>query len=99
MPPSERAAESVEVIFAASGKQAQWTQGSGSLLALAEAQGLRPVVGCEEGWCGSCVTPILLGAVEYQVASVAELAAGDCLICCAVPAAATRQTGRLILDL
>jgi hypothetical protein len=93
----ERASGPVDVIFAASGKQAVWTPESGTLLQLAEAQGLTPLVGCEEGWCGSCVTPILSGAVAYLRPMTLDLADGDCLICSAVPAAT--EDGRLVLDL
>ncbi|WP_273861584.1 2Fe-2S iron-sulfur cluster-binding protein [Pseudomonas sp. LA5] len=81
------ATEAVRVRFAASGQQAQWTPASGSLLELAEAQGLEPAFSCREGHCGSCRTGLLQGAVTYAEEPAAAVAADQVLLCCARPAA------------
>ena len=90
------ATDSVPVVFTASLKEARWTPAAGSLLELAEARGLDPAFSCREGHCGSCRTRLLGGAVTYARAPAARVAAGEALLCCAVPAAGT---DRLELDL
>ncbi|MDT3722291.1 pyridoxamine 5'-phosphate oxidase family protein [Pseudomonas oryzihabitans] len=90
------ATDSVPVVFTASLKEARWTPAAGSLLELAEARGLDPAFSCREGHCGSCRTRLLGGAVTYAREPVARVAAGEALLCCAVPAAGT---DRLELDL
>jgi ferredoxin-NADP reductase/predicted pyridoxine 5'-phosphate oxidase superfamily flavin-nucleotide-binding protein len=79
--------EPIEVTFAQSGKRALWTPGAGSLLELAEAEGLSPSYSCRSGLCGTCAVPVLAGAVEYREEINAEVAPGEALICCAVPKA------------
>lgn len=94
------ATEPTRVVFAKSGKQATWNPASGSLLELAEAQGLSPEFSCRGGSCGTCRTAILEGAVAY--ASVPDFPAGEtkALICCAVPARTeTAADAPLVLDL
>lgn len=81
------ATEAVRVRFAASGQHAQWTPASGSLLELAEAQGLEPAFSCRKGHCGSCRTGLLQGAVTYAKEPAATVAADQALLCCARPAA------------
>lgn len=76
----------VRVIFAASGKEARWQPGEGTLLDLAEARGLSPEYGCRNGSCGSCSTPVLEGEVAYPQQPSFEVSQGEALICCAVPA-------------
>ncbi|KOF21003.1 FAD-binding oxidoreductase [Ensifer adhaerens] len=76
----------VRVIFAASGKEARWQPGEGTLLDLAEARGLSPEYGCRNGSCGSCSTPVLEGDVAYPQRPSFEVSQGEALICCAVPA-------------
>lgn len=90
----------VSVAFAASGKEARWTPGSGSLLELAEARGMTPEFSCRGGSCGSCKTRILEGAVAYTNVPTAPLGEGEVLICCSVPADASQGgSDRLILDI
>jgi ferredoxin-NADP reductase/predicted pyridoxine 5'-phosphate oxidase superfamily flavin-nucleotide-binding protein len=91
----EPAQAPVPVNFAASGRQAVWHPKSGSLLELAEAQGLNPPFSCRAGSCGSCRTRVLAGAVSYQTEPTAEIGEDEALICCSVPAAG----GELELDL
>jgi uncharacterized protein len=90
----------VPVAFAASGKEARWIPGSGSLLDLAEARGLSPEFSCRGGNCGTCRTRIVEGAVTYPAPPGFEIGNEEALICCAVPASATAGgADRLILDL
>lgn len=88
----------VPVLFARSAKEARWTPGSGSLLELAEGRGLNPEFSCRGGSCGTCKTKLVSGAVHYPTAPAELPAAGEVLICCAVPAASSGQN-TLVLDL
>ncbi|OCP16055.1 MULTISPECIES: pyridoxamine 5'-phosphate oxidase family protein [unclassified Ensifer] len=81
-----QASTPVRVIFAASGKEARWQPGQGTLLDLAEARGLSPEYGCRNGSCGSCSTRVLEGEVVYPQQPSFEVRQGEALICCAVPA-------------
>jgi len=73
------------VDLARSGRSLAWHGNSGSLLELAEAAGLRWDAGCRAGNCGSCRLRVLAGRVRHRRAPGAELAAGECLACIAVP--------------
>src|SRR6185369_6163221 len=81
------ATASTPVLFMASGKEARWEPGSGSLLELAEARGLQPEFSCRGGTCGSCRTRILAGAVAYTKTPEFAVGPDEALICCSVPAA------------
>lgn len=91
------ATEPVQVVFAQSGKQAPWTPQSGTLLELAEAQGLAPEFSCRGGTCGTCRARVLSGQVTYLKRPTAAAEDGVGLLCCGVPAAG--PDGRLVLDL
>ncbi len=73
-----------EVAFARSGKTLQWT-GAGSLLELAEANGIRIDSGCRAGSCGTCATALREGQVDYLRKPDAEVEKGSCLVCISVP--------------
>ncbi len=99
-----RAASSVEipVRFARAAKDARWTpQTSGTLLDLAEANGLAPEFSCRGGSCGTCRTRVLEGAVAYpDQPPSAAVGEHEALICCAVPAAGDDGAAApLVLDL
>lgn len=79
-------AEAVPVLFAASGKEARWTPGSGSLLDLAQARGLNPAHSCRQGICGSCSHALTAGSVTYATTPASAIEAGKVLLCQAVPA-------------
>lgn len=90
----------VKVVFMASGKEARWNPGDGSLLELAEARGLTPEYGCRSGSCGTCHTKVLDGQVAYMTPVSAPVAAGEALICCAVPAGTKGDAqGPLVLEI
>lgn len=75
----------VSVEFTKSGGRADWKPDSHSLLDLAEAQGLKPEFSCRAGICGTCVTRITSGEVEYFEEPLEELAPGEVLLCCSRP--------------
>ena len=89
----------VAIQFAHSAKEARWAPGSGSLLELAEARGLNPPYSCRNGVCGTCSTRIINGAVHYPQPPQFLTAAGEALLCCAVPAALSEPGDSLVLDL
>lgn len=84
-PQAPAATGPVPVAFTASGKEARWAPGSGTLLDLAEARGLSPEFSCRAGTCGTCRTRLLAGAVSYLKEPTAARGADEVLICCAVP--------------
>jgi ferredoxin-NADP reductase len=71
------------VAFSRSGRRLEWT--SGSLLELAESQGLRVESGCRSGCCGACQTAIESGEVAYDQAPEFNVEPGHCLLCMARP--------------
>jgi ferredoxin-NADP reductase/predicted pyridoxine 5'-phosphate oxidase superfamily flavin-nucleotide-binding protein len=88
----------VTIHFARSGKQAVWEPAAGTLLDLAEANGLRPAYSCRSGICATCATPVVAGDVAYVDAPVATPEDNQALICCAYPGAAAGEDV-LTLDL
>lgn len=76
----------VQVLFSASGKEARWLQGSGSLLELAEQRGLEPEFSCRGGSCGTCRTQVEAGKVSYLSAPAFRCQPDEALLCCAMPA-------------
>lgn len=87
--------EAVPVLFAGSGKEARWSPGSGSLLELAESRGLNPAHSCRQGVCGSCSHALKSGQVTYPDPPASAVAAGQVLLCQAVPAAGS---GPIVID-
>jgi ferredoxin-NADP reductase/predicted pyridoxine 5'-phosphate oxidase superfamily flavin-nucleotide-binding protein len=89
------AEEAVEVVFSRSGKRARWTPADGTLLELAEAQGLEPAYSCRNGVCGTCAVKIVSGVVDYREPPVAEVREGEALICCSTPRPGPHLEGRI----
>jgi ferredoxin-NADP reductase/predicted pyridoxine 5'-phosphate oxidase superfamily flavin-nucleotide-binding protein len=77
--------EGVIVEFAKSGKTALWRPKAGSLLELAESNGIAPLHSCRSGTCGTCAVGILKGEVDYAEPPVHEIVDGEALICVARP--------------
>ncbi|MGQ0655123.1 MAG: 2Fe-2S iron-sulfur cluster-binding protein [Betaproteobacteria bacterium] len=73
-----------EIHFTRSGKRLAWT-GSGSLLELAEANGIRLDSGCRAGSCGTCATAVREGKFDYLRKPDIEIEKGTCLACISVP--------------
>ena len=92
----------VPVQFVKSGKEAIWEPAKGTLLDLAESEGLQPAYSCRSGICQTCTTRVLSGEVDYTESPMTPPADGEALICCAYPKA-TDDTGNIdniiVLDL
>ena len=73
------------VTFSRSRKKAKWDPTVGSLLELAHANGVNIDCGCRAGSCGTCRVAIRTGDVEYLQRPDADVEAGTCLTCIAVP--------------
>ena len=84
--------KSFEVAFDRSGQTRTWTSADGSLLDLAEAHGIALDSGCRAGSCGSCITAIKEGEIDYTIDPGAHTEEGSCLACIAVP------KSRVVLD-
>ena len=82
---NEAVANAIFVSFAQSGKQLQWSPLAGSLLDLAESQGISVNSGCRAGGCGSCQTKILSGEVTYRQPPDYDPEPGTCLLCVCLP--------------
>lgn len=79
----------VEVNFVRSNKTVKWSSAAGSLLELAESHGIRIDSGCRAGSCGTCVTAIRGGQVDYLSGNPDfDIEKGSCLACVAVPRSA-----------
>ena len=74
-----------EVVFAKAGKTCKWDPEMGSLLDFAEDNDVNIDFGCRTGNCGTCITAIRSGEVEYVVEHGAEPEDGSCLTCISVP--------------
>ena len=82
----------IDVAFERSGKTLKWSENRGSLLDLAEENGIPMDFDCRTGNCGTCITAIKEGEVEYLVEPGHQVENGSCLTCIGVP------TGPLKID-
>jgi ferredoxin-NADP reductase len=82
---AEAAASELQVCFKKSQKTVTWSSESGSLLELAEKNGIVLESGCCVGDCGTCQVPVRSGEVEYLRDPSENPEAGSCLLCIAVP--------------
>jgi ferredoxin len=93
-------AQSSKVVFMRTRRDATWSKQDGSLLDLAEANGVAAESMCRSGTCGACSTRLLSGEVTYPVACEAEIAPGHALICSAIPArTGAGEASTVVLDL
>lgn len=76
---------SVDVRFEHSGVSTRWDPSRGTLLELAESEGLQPAFSCRSGTCETCKVPVLKGRVDYVDSRVAIPAQEGALICSAIP--------------
>lgn len=74
-----------EVSFRAAGKTLVWEHGSGTILELAEQNGIFLPSGCRAGNCGTCAAPVLRGRVASLSKPHARVEEGSCLVCVSVP--------------
>jgi len=82
---STDAVTGIDVVFAKSGKTLQWSPAVGSILDLAEANDIDMDFGCRAGSCGTCMTAVRSGEVNYLDEPGAALDEGSCLACIAAP--------------
>jgi ferredoxin len=75
----------VDVSFSRSGKACKWNSGAGTLLELAEANGVTIEAGCRAGNCGTCLVAIKSGDVEYLAGHGAPAEEHSCLTCICQP--------------
>jgi ferredoxin-NADP reductase/predicted pyridoxine 5'-phosphate oxidase superfamily flavin-nucleotide-binding protein len=75
----------IPVRFAKSGIETSWDSSRGTLLDLAEAEGLRPAFSCRSGICQTCSAGVLKGEVDYVESPMASPEAGEALLCCSYP--------------
>ena len=74
-----------KVEFSRSKTTVDWTPKQGTILELAEANNVKARCGCRAGSCGSCLTALLQGEVDYLHRPGAKPEAGSCLICISKP--------------
>ncbi|RFU44824.1 pyridoxamine 5'-phosphate oxidase family protein [Paraburkholderia sp. DHOC27] len=84
--PARDPATTSKVVFMKTSRDAQWSADDGSLLDLAEANGVSAPSMCRSGFCGTCSTRLLSGEVSYPVPCDATIEPGHVLICSAIPA-------------
>ena len=78
--------ETVNVKFARSNKTTSWDATQGSILELAEANGIVNIIaGCRAGNCDSCITAIMDGEVKYLNPPGSPAEDGSCHTCISVP--------------
>lgn len=75
----------ISVNFGKTGKKARWDQAYGSILEIAEANGIRIDAGCRAGNCGSCLVAVKSGNVEYVNGAGGDVEKGSCLACVCKP--------------
>lgn len=74
------------VEFRQSGVTATWSPAAGTLLDLAEANGVEPDFVCRSGMCHTCLTTVLEGETEYTHEDVVTpMGADEVLLCSARP--------------
>jgi ferredoxin-NADP reductase len=83
--PAEDVATGHEITFSRSGVTVAWKPSCDSLLEFAEENGVMIDSGCRAGSCGTCLTAIKSGEVEYTTKPDADAEEGSCLTCVCVP--------------
>lgn len=81
----ETQAREFKVQFTRTGKTVKWTPGAGTLLELAEANGVKTRFACRQGICGTCMARLSNGEVDYVRKPGSEPDAGSCYPCIALP--------------
>ena len=78
-------AAAIEVVFSKSGKTLKWDGSAESILELAENNGIDMDSGCRAGSCGTCITALKEGEVDYIEEPGTLPEDSSCLACIAVP--------------
>ena len=71
--------------FVRSEKEIVWDGSADTILEFAEANDIDMDSGCRAGACGTCVTAVLKGDVNYATEPSAEVSKGSCLTCISTP--------------
>lgn len=79
------AATPIAVHFQRSGRTLTWTGKEDNLLDFAEAHGIQVESGCRSGSCGSCVSTLVSGVVDYDSPPDFDLEPRQCLLCVGKP--------------
>ena len=90
-PKGQMVDESVKVCFAKAGIETEWSPDKGTILEMAEANGLSPGYSCRTGICGTCATRIKCGAVDYLEEPIGPHEENEVLICCSTPRSASGE--------
>ncbi len=77
--------DTFKVTFTQSSKTCQWDPNADSLLDFAEQNDIAIDFGCRAGNCGTCLTAIKSGDVEYTTEPGVETEEGSCLACICIP--------------
>lgn len=85
--PEAEAGPGIEVTFAKSDITLPWDPSIGSLLDFALSNGVVINSGCQAGNCGTCLTAVKEGEVDYLQEPGAVPEEGSCLTCISVPKA------------
>lgn len=86
------AQEGLTISFSKSGEEHPWDPSAGNLLAFALDKDIDIASGCRAGSCGTCVSAIKSGEIEYLKAPGQKPDDGSCLTCISVP------TTNLVID-
>lgn len=81
----DKPARTAQVQFKKASKTVNWSGDADNLLDFAEEQGIEIPSACRAGNCGSCMTAILSGEVEYVKEAGSPPDAGMCLPCICIP--------------
>ena len=78
-------ASTYDIHFQGAGRTLQWNRSAGTILDLAEANGIHLPSGCKVGNCGTCATPVLDGGFRNLSRPAVPVEGGSCLVCISVP--------------
>lgn len=78
-------AAGIQVTFRSSGLTVPWDPAAGTLLELAEAEGIPHPSSCRSGFCHTCLTSLVEGEIEYIADDVIDPGEGAVLLCSARP--------------
>ena len=78
-------AQPITVTFSRSGKSILWDATADSLLEFAEANDIEVESGCRAGSCGTCLTAVKTGEIDYNQEPDADVEPGHCLLCISTP--------------
>lgn len=78
-------ASAPSVRFGPAGVEVPWDDACPSLLDLAERAGLNPDFNCRAGLCGTCMSTLVSGTVEYFEEPLDPPPEGKVLLCCSRP--------------